>query len=75
MLKRPAPALAGAALLLQRERRVKLKQDRYLIRGSVGAEAVFFLPILQRIKKKKKLDSYQILGPVLTRYAIEKYFY
>ena len=39
-------------LLLQRKRRVKLKLDTYLIRGSEGAYALF-LPIRRRIKKKE----------------------
>ena len=41
ILTRPAPALARAALLLQRERRVELTHDTYLTRGSVGASALF----------------------------------
>ena len=42
-------------LLLQRERWVKSKH-MYLIRGSVGAEALF-LPIRRRIKKNKEKKS------------------
>ena len=42
---------------------VKSKHDMYLIRGSVGAQALFF-PIRRRIREKKKEDrviSYLLL--------------
>ena len=43
-------------LLLQRERRVKLTHGLYLIRGSVGASALF-LPIRREDLKKMKWRS------------------
>ena len=39
-------------MLLQRQRRVSLTHDMHLIRGSVGAQAVF-LPIRRGIPKHK----------------------
>ena len=47
------PVAAARAVLLQRERRVKLTHDTCLIRGSAGAQALFS-PIRRRMKKKRK---------------------
>ena len=47
------PVALERDLLSQRDRRVKLAQDVHLIRGSVGASAIF-LTIRRRIQKRKK---------------------
>ena len=45
--------VAAARAAVATEAWVKSKHDMYLIRGSVGAQALF-LPIRRRIKKKEK---------------------
>ena len=54
MLTSPVAAARGAVAT---EAWVKSKHDMYLIRGSVGAEALF-LPIRRRIKKKRRKSAY-----------------
>ena len=48
------PVALERDLLSQRDRRVKLAQDVHLIRGSVGASAIF-LTIRRRIQKRKNV--------------------
>ena len=50
--------VAAARAVVATEAWVKSKHDMYLIRGSVGAYALF-LPIRRRIKKEKKKKGAQ----------------